>query len=277
MNNDDSLRGLRLKRTRAWDEIHALQRDLTTFLEDPHPYVPRVHFNKETHTLTVSVHVQKTADPMWGVRIGEIVHNLRSALDHAVWELYVLTNKQPPPTRSKNQFPIFELQDGFDKRGRTEFLRGIRADAVDLIRTEQPFPKEEGGTGERDRSPLWHLKVLSDIDKHRTLHVTGAMVESFNFVFPPLKRAAAIRQQYRRSPGPIQQDVALARAIFEPSVNEWPFTKNEVKCTLRTDVAFDEGTPAAGTWMVLPTLTDIANRTDRILRRLATDIFKTDL
>ena len=46
---------------------------------------------------------------------------------------------------------------------------------------------------------------------------------------------------------------------------------------LHTDVAFEHCTPAAGTWLVFGTLVDVANRTERILRRIAEQSFKTAL
>jgi hypothetical protein len=54
---------------------------------------------------------------MWGVQVGEIVHNLRSALDHSIWELVILTTGRPPALPTKNQFPIFKSKDGFLARG----------------------------------------------------------------------------------------------------------------------------------------------------------------
>jgi hypothetical protein len=240
------------------------------------PYLPGVKFEPKTHELIATVRVQRTANPMWGVRIGEIVHNLRSALDHVVWELVILSTRLPPPKGSKSQFPIFETAAGFGDRGVKQFLRNVRQDAVALIKSEQPFSMAEGGTGEGEKSPLWHLKVLSDIDKHRTLHVTGAMVEAFNFTFPPLKRDAVIKRQERRGPGPIDQDAVLGRAYL-PGVTEWPFAKREVQVQLKTNVTFDHNTPAAGTWLAFETLVDVGNRVERILRRVAEEVFKIEL
>ncbi len=273
----DQFAGIRLKLSRAWNQINGLKPDVEAFLEnDPAPYVPRVNFNGQTHVLTVSVHIQKAPDPMWGVRIGEIIHNLRSALDHLIWELVILNTRQPPPIGNKNQFPIFEYEVGFSDRGIKQFLRGVSPAAIALIKSEQPFPGDKGGTGEGAKSPLWHLKELSDVDKHRTLHVTGTLLESFNFTFPPLTRDATIQRQERRGPGPIQEDTVLASAYL-PGVIEWPFAERQVQCTLGTDVAFDQGTPTVGGWLVFDTLVDITNRTERILARIGKDIFKTEL
>lgn len=273
----DSFDGIRLKRSRAWEQIYSLKADIASFLQnDPAPYVPRVDFNGQTNILAVSVHINKTPDAMLGVRIGEIVHNLRSALDHVIWELFVKNNGQSPPIGSKNQFPIFKTKAGFKERGETLFLKGIDNKAIDLIRSEQPFPVSEGGTGENIKSPLWHLKELSDCDKHRTIHLVGTLLEEYNFTFPPLTRDVTVQKEIVHNTGPIQQNAVLGRARF-PGISEWPFQDREVKGHLRTNIAFDQWTPSVGGWLVAETLIEIANRTDRILNRVAKDIFSFDL
>ena len=94
---------------------------------------------------------------MVGVRIGEIVHNLRSSLDHVVYHLVVQNTRRAPTTR-KNQFPIFQYGAGFNDRGVRNMLHDVAGQAIELVKSEQPFAKQ---------SPLWHLKESSDIDKHR--------------------------------------------------------------------------------------------------------------
>jgi hypothetical protein len=272
----DTFDGIRLKRTRAWDQINSLKADIASFLQcDPAPYVPNVDFNGKTQILTISVHINKIPDTMWGIRVGEIVHNLRSALDHVIWELFVKNNRQPPGLRDKHQFPIFDKQAGFNS-AIPQFLKGLDNKSVDLLRSEQPFPISEGGTGESIKSPLWNLKELSNCDKHRTIHLVGILLEAYNFTFPPLIHDVTIQKDIVQNSGPIQQDAILARARF-PGVSEWPFEERNVKGHLRTNIAFDQWTPAVGGWLVAETLVETANRTDRILRRIAKEIFRFDL
>src|SRR5437660_11538579 len=102
------------------------------------------------------------------------------------------------------------------------------------------------------------------------------MVETFNFILPPLKHDAVVHREPPRGPGPIQQDSILGHAYF-PGVSVWPFADDKVQCELRVDVAFDHGIPASGTWLVFATLADAGNRTERVLRRVAEEIFKIEL
>jgi len=265
----DKLDGVRLKRKRARDQMKLLQAEIGAFL-DGKPYIPSVKFDTKSSELIIKALLNKSADPMWGIQVGEIVHNLRSALDHIVWQLVI------PDAKSKNQFPIFNDVGWFEKNGIGKFLRGVNSKAVELIRSEQPFPKEYGGTGEGIKCPLWHLKEFSDADKHRLIHVTGAFLHSFKFDFPPLKADAKVTRIVRREPGPMEQDSVLVRAHFA-GFREWPFTESQVNCYLTSSVTFDHGTPATGWWEVIGTLIDIANRTERIIRRIAESIFKTEL
>jgi hypothetical protein len=162
---DDQFEGIRLKRKRAWEQLHLLRADVDAYLaqDDPRPYDVEVNFNTDTSTLTIRIKVQVPPNPMWSVRIGEILHDFRSSLDHLAFELFVLSNaRQRPKREDKIQFPIYWDAKGFDNRGRIQYLKNIKLDAVQLIRAEQPFPIAEGGTGEGARSPLWHLKELNE-------------------------------------------------------------------------------------------------------------------
>jgi hypothetical protein len=98
--------------------------------------------------------------------IGEIVYNLRAALDYTVWALaYVNTGSEVEGT----QFPIDEREivfnsriTGVNKEGKpvAQFLKGVHPDAVLLIRSLQPF---RGCRWTRD------LRDFSNPDKHRHL------------------------------------------------------------------------------------------------------------
>jgi hypothetical protein len=102
------------------------------------------------------------------------------------------------------------------------------------------------------------------------------MLETFKFSIGPAKVSAVCHQRIAKNPGPIKHNAILAIAYF-PAVKEWPFVNSDVDCKLLVHIAFDERTPHVGGRVVLGTLIDIANRTDRILTRIAKDVFKTDL
>jgi len=267
----DVFSGIRLKLSRARQQIDVLEADVKAFLTGGgEPYAPTINFNGTTQELTVSVKINKTPDPMWGVRVGEIVHNMRSALDHIVWELVILNTGNPPRT-NQNQFPIFETEAGFNARGVRKFLHDVRADAINLIQSEQPFR-----TGEGVKSPLWHMRELSNADKHRTLHIVGTLLHSFNVTFPPVAESFTAEVVEILGQGVMQQDAVLWRGFLR-GATKWPFAGNEIKGQLAIDIAFDQRTPAVGGWLMVGTLLEIADRTDCIAKRIANDIFKIAL
>lgn len=266
----DPFYGIRLKLKRARQHIKELESDFGCYL-DSEPYRPTIHCAIPSRILTLSVKAEKIPDPMWGVRLGEVVHNVRSALDHVVWELVILTTGRPPALPTKNQFPIINSKDGFVKRGVPEQLRCVRQDAVDLIQSKQPYY-----TGEGVNSPLWHLAELSNSDKHRTLHLTGTLIEGFQFTMPPTLEPITYTVLEQRAEGPIQQDAVLWRGRLSGSL-DWPFTSDQVKGDFLLDIAFDEATPCVGRKRALDTVANATARAETVLSEIARDIFKLTL
>ena len=269
--NPEALTGIRLKLKRAWEQLHLLKTDITAFLDD-RPYRPTVHFNKKTSRLTVKVQVNKSPDPIWSVRVGEIVHNFRSALDHLVWELA----GRPTARTSKTQFPIFETEPGFSNRQR-QYLKDVPINAIALIKAEQPFFIRKDGTAEGIvQSPLWHLKELSDIDKHRTIHLTGTALSAYNFKMPVVAQPFTLMDVYEHPGGPIQQDTILWSGILR-GATDWPFAQRDTHAGFEVDVAFEDGTPVTGLWGVHGTLAQLGNRSERIIRTVVERVFKSEL
>ena len=101
----------------------------------------------------------------WSILVGEILYNLRSALDHLVWQL-VLENQRTPGRH--NQFPITRDQ-GHWQQERVRALKGVNQRHQAMIGYVQPFT---GGISlPFDVSRLKVLDGLSNIEKHRQLVV----------------------------------------------------------------------------------------------------------
>ena len=99
-------------------------------------------------------------------KIGECIHNLRSALDNLAYALARL--KTDPPTRPWTiYFPIFGEQGRFNNNGRASIAQ-LPPAAADAIERLQPFQRtgaRQDGTPEQDLLLL--LQALSNSDKHR--------------------------------------------------------------------------------------------------------------
>jgi hypothetical protein len=110
--------------------------------------------------MTVSALWPPEPPSMFGVRVGEIAHNLRSALDYLVYQLARLDSGN---FVSGTQFPIEESAKGFRSRSK-RCLAGIDRPHIAAIETLQPY-----NSGQWARV----LRDLSNQDKHRTLHIIG--------------------------------------------------------------------------------------------------------
>lgn len=101
----------------------------------------------------------------WSVIFGEILYNLRSALDHLVWQL-VLANGETPGRH--NAFPITNDVQGWE-RVKDNLLNGVSSRHKSMIGYLQPYT---GGINlPFDVSMLKFLDDLSNIEKHRYLIV----------------------------------------------------------------------------------------------------------
>jgi hypothetical protein len=100
---------------------------------------------------------------LWGMLIGDCVHNLRSCLDNLCFSSARL-RRDPPQDPRAIQFPIFATRDAYnDNAART--LNQLPDEAVRLLEHFQPFQK--GTADEIQKHALLMLQYLSNQDKHR--------------------------------------------------------------------------------------------------------------
>lgn len=122
----------------------------------------------------------------WSIRVGEILHNLRSALDHLVWQL-VLANGQEPSRQ--NAYPIVNDESEWSRNKHR--LKGVTPRVETIVERLQPYT---GGINlPFDVRAFGMLHTLCNIDKHR--HLNMVIVETsgigpidFGENHPPLNR-----------------------------------------------------------------------------------------
>lgn len=100
------------------------------------------------------------------VLAGEIIHHLRSVLDHMIRQL-VLANGEKP---ERQAFPVCDSPKAFLKQKNGESLQGVSAAARSLIDSFQPYHVPSGF----EWSLLWVLHRMDIEDKHRLLTVVTA-------------------------------------------------------------------------------------------------------
>lgn len=115
---------------------------------------------------------------------GDFVHNLRSALDHIVWGL---ASEEHHGRRPFPEFPIFLKpgpgHDGFHASGIPK-IWSLPEEAKILIERVQPYqrPHWDGWhqPGVDRASPLYDIRNLDNIDKHRRLVITTWLVSGYH-------------------------------------------------------------------------------------------------
>ncbi|WP_336026591.1 hypothetical protein [Geodermatophilus sp. FMUSA9-8] len=116
--------------------------------------------------------------PVWGVWLGDIAHNLRSALDNVVTALLAREDKRPG---GRAGFPLYLMKDDWlakvaEPWPRGGPLAGVAREDFDVIESAQPFMHQSAE--EKSGHPLATLARVNNRDKHAALHATLTMLAS---------------------------------------------------------------------------------------------------
>lgn len=199
----------------------------------------------------------------WGVVIGDIVHNLRSALDHMVWALTVAHQPEAPPHTIPSRgpgsewrhtaFPVHPKPYPLDASGELipwenakepRSLWGMEPALRAEFETLQPFRWKE----EAAFHPLAILHDLWNIDKHRHFHLAHFNVGSHEiFGPPPYPRIPGIEYlRARLTPrGPFEGRTELGRLSW--ANGHVPLELDRyINPTVFFDISFGYGPPAYG-------------------------------
>jgi hypothetical protein len=205
---------------------------------------------------------QVPADP-FSVFIGDAVQNFRSCLDHLAFALMCAHTKPIPEQMARDsQFPIIGDMDrkGQSGQGASIFqsqgkcIIGISPAARAVIERLQPYQR-----GPDFRSdPLWRLSELSNIDKHRILHVVTSYLHEVifdpfhNSKWPALTYPNARAVSFELTGATVTQNTLIGRIRIERTAVE---LKRNVEVQLTPSMAFADG--ALVTEDVLDTLREI--------------------
>jgi len=113
---------------------------------------------------------------------GDLVHNLRGALDHITW---VLADRESPGRGDdhQTQFPIITDPNRWGRHPMTRWTNYLSDDDRWLLERLQPFhtasPAED--------HPLAWLEALSNRDKHREINAVAAAPEFLLATFTPMR------------------------------------------------------------------------------------------
>jgi len=102
----------------------------------------------------------------WSLRLGDVVGNYRSALDHLAWAVVMQGTRGDSLKAAEARriyFPVVEREGDFTDRTKT--LLGARSEDLAIFRSYQPFAGEDPDPNHC----MVILNVCSNLDKHKAL------------------------------------------------------------------------------------------------------------
>jgi hypothetical protein len=222
------------KLTRAGEHLDALEASITDYLDSN---ALRAMPGADNATQESIIRVQVVREPpvaAWAVQIGDVLHNLRSGLDHLAWHL----GGNPPPNEANSEFPIFRKRREFRRQGLPK-IEGVPRHPAAIIEDLQPFQRGQ----EAHLDPLWLLHELSNYDKHRLLHtVVAALRGASYFVSAP---AGSRTEDPLVMRGPVKHGTVIARWPLDPEAGiATPDVGRPFQ--LHFEIAFDADGPGNG-------------------------------
>jgi hypothetical protein len=236
-----------LKLQRADHHLEEINRYIVAY-EGKKVYRPQCESNpqRKEDVWTYVLEITEQPDERLPIVIGDMVHNMRSALDH------ILVALRPWKYRYKKGFPILtdnpwegELTEGKrrERAGFCESISGLPGEAATAIVLLQPYLDREEGADPR-RNALQVIKRLDNADKHREPIVTvPGLVNVTTLV---TARGERIEQRHQPAasgyPGLVEAGTEVAHFGW---VKSPPLTVTEVDVDVRGTplVALDVGIP----------------------------------
>jgi hypothetical protein len=210
---------IRVKIARAGEHLHELGRRLDDFAKSK-PYSIVVETDPQTGDQLFKIDREPERPPDLPV-IGDVLYNLRSALDHLAWQLVIKAGGSP---NSRTAFPIFNDSAKFHGPRAQAKMAGMNSAMQVAIQNHQPC---FGRNANRNQA-LWSLEEYGNIDKHRRPLLVP--ISTQDMLWSPGGHPVHIHK------GPVYKDTILVR---------FPPTQQQSQLNAMPSVAFDEP-PAAG-------------------------------
>lgn len=138
--------------------------------------------------------------PGIGVLVGELVHDVRSALDHLIYSLVAANDCDPG---EHTQFPIYDSEtlwirdiEERDPDRKPSPVHGLRPDQLALVKKAQPYHLTKK---KRAADPLMKLLRMSNVDKHQNLHTSAVKAHApASVAYEPYGYIAVMKKQFAK-------------------------------------------------------------------------------
>jgi hypothetical protein len=203
--------GSTLKLRRAQEHIAAAGEAAAAWLSTDAYTIDR-RTDATTGVTEALVRLRGQPPPELALLVGDAVHNLRAALDHAMYEAAVRRARGvlAPAIEATIAFPV--VSTGDDTKFASEAgqrLKGVSGRVRDVVRQEQPYLWNSAEHPEAYRfHPIWKVNALDSIDKHRRVTVTAAALGTQWWGVP---EGVDPRTDPYRADGPVHDGLVLAR------------------------------------------------------------------
>jgi len=156
---------VRAKVARALELLLQLDEQLHVYL-DADPVTLQRQVQPDGQTVAIVLRVTRPPPTELSVLVGEVAHQLRSALDLLAYGLVQAAGNTPTRLTS---FPVLTARVG----GGLKVHGGVAPAALAVIEELQPYEHADP-----DAHPLHVLTTLWNVDKHRHLHLTALQATS---------------------------------------------------------------------------------------------------
>lgn len=254
----------------AWASRHLQQlREEITAYEQSGPYTTRQVFTPKQCMASLYVNAKPLPTEVSFIA-GDVLHNLRSTLDHLAWQLARTTGATTPA------FPLGD--DSYSESWRRllfplrpkpqqgdsllpERLRALHPDLKAFLRDIQPFVASD----EPRLATVWMLNELSNVDKHRiALEAVPSLYETKTLTITiPIAGPREQKWECVGVPRMLKGELLLATVWFD----KVPLLAPRVELEHSIRVAFDDGLGILPGMPVITTLEMCEAMVAYILRR----------
>jgi hypothetical protein len=257
--NSALLRSAGLKLRRVKSHFYRLQQAVKRF-GDKHPYslVEEIEGDRQTGDYILRFNVSEPLPDIFGLLIDDICNNLVSALDHAMWAMYLA---QKPRFNEKIYFPYLRERSRYKRamKGHIKVIDPTQVAGLDGLQQDQALARA-----------LDVLRAINNADKHRAVHILRATGTSrqvrFSFANPIVVGPRGAHE-FRATIPPNVRVVDRAEGLRVP-LSQFPNGKVQVDFGMRADFIFDTPREAGGAH-IISTIGLATSCTEAVLDSLA--------
>lgn len=172
-------------------------------------FSPRIDPNGTGQIRAIGV---KPIPSEFSLRLGEMLYQLRSALDACIYQATVYaTQSDPPPKETSLEFPITNDAKEFLQLAKRR-LWGLPQNLKDAIERMQPYNTPQMPPEQMVSSINRCLGILNDLsrkDRHRRLHVVGSLPLTFEPLFS-LPKGISVVDVQTKTDGLLEEQAEIA-------------------------------------------------------------------